>query len=165
MKLLFAPLAAAVLFVTGCSAVDSAVEFGQGAIDAGQQAVEAGQQALDTGREVIDSGRELVDSGGDLVDRGQDIVGAVDDLQVACDLLREASDPATPVDETVSLMQQAMAIVGGVVAAYPDTPGVSDLAAGLLAARQALEIDPEGAALALDRATVESTCSQLPSLP
>lgn len=165
MKLLLAPLAAAVLLVTGCSAVDSAVEFGQGAVDAGQQALEAGQQAVEAGRDAIDSGRELVESGRDLVDQGQNVVGAVDDLQVACDLLREASDPATPVDETVSLMQEAMAIVGGVVAAYPDTPGISDLAAGLQAARQALEIDPEGAALALDRATVEATCSQLPSLP
>lgn len=165
MKLLLVPFAAAVLLMAGCSAVDSAVEFGQGAIDAGQQAVEAGQQAVDTGREVIDSGRDLIDSGRDLVDDGQDVVAAVDDLQVACDLLREASDPATPVDETVSLMQEAMAIVGGVVAAYPDTPGIVDLAAGLQAARKALEIDPEGAALALDRATVESTCSHIPSLP
>lgn len=165
MKILIAPVAAAVLLLTGCGAVDSAVELGKGAVSAGQGAIEAGQGAIEAGQQAVESGREMIDSGRDLVQQGQDVVGAVDDLQVACDLLRQAADPATPVDETVSLMQQAMAIVGGVVAAYPDTPGIADLASGLAAARQALELDPEGAALALDSATVESTCSQLPSLP
>jgi hypothetical protein len=56
-----------------------------------------------------------------------------------------------------------MAIVGGVVAAYPDVPGVAELEMGLAAARSALAADPSGASLGITQDLVDSTCNRIPS--
>ena len=138
------------LALTGCSAVDSAMEAGQGAIEAGQQAVQAGQEAIDTGKQAVDT--------------AQDTVQAADDLLVACDIVREAVRPGVAPEESASLFQEAMAIVSGVVIAYPDVAGIDELEAGLAAAREALAADPSGATLGITGDLVESTCSRIPSL-
>jgi hypothetical protein len=58
-----------------------------------------------------------------------------------------------------------VSIVGGVVVAYPDVPGMADLEGALGAAKQALAADPSGQSLGLSSGAVESACAQIPSLP
>ena len=79
--------------------------------------------------------------------------------------MREAVQPGTPPEESASLLQQAVSIVGGVVVAYPDVPGMADLEGALGAAKQALAADPSGQSLGVTSGAVESACSQIPSLP
>lgn len=125
-------------------ATEKVVDVGSAAVDAGQSALEAGQDAVGTASDTADAAREL---------------------NGACDLVREAVAPGTPPEESASLLKQAVAIVGGVVVAYPDVPGMADLEGALGAARQALKADPTGQSLGLTSGAVESACSQVPSLP
>lgn len=156
MKLLVATVLAATLSLTACGAVDSALDVGQQAIDAGKGAVDAGKQAVEAGQEAIETGRDVIDT-------AQDTVQAADDLLVACDIVREAVQPGVEPERSADLFAEAMAIVGGVVAAYPNVPGIAELEAGLAAARAALSADPTGASLGITQGAVESACSRIPS--
>jgi hypothetical protein len=133
------------------NATEQAFGVGQGVLDAGQAAVAAGQQAIEAGQGVVGTASDTAD--------------AARQLNGACDLVREAVRPGTPPEDSASLLQQAVAIVGGVVVAYPDVPGMSDLQGALGAAKQALAADPSGQSLGLSSGAVESACSQIPSLP
>lgn len=137
--LLIAAGVAAVAFF-GVDAVRQTIERG---VDAGQSAIEFGQDALGT---------------------AQDTVAAAQQLNEACDLVREAVRPEATPEQSAALLEQAGAIVGGVVAAYPDVPGMQDLEGALGAAQQALSVDPTGRSLGLSSGAVETACSQLPSL-
>ncbi len=48
-------LLCALLFASGCSEVDKAVETGKQAVEAGKQVVEAGKQAVEAGKQLADS--------------------------------------------------------------------------------------------------------------
>jgi hypothetical protein len=126
------------------NATETALDVGQGVVDAGSAAIEAGQDAVGTASDTADAARQL---------------------NGACDLVREAVQPGTPPEESASLLQQAVSIVGGVVVAYPEVPGMSDLEGALGAAKQALAADPSGQSLGVTSGAVESACSQIPSLP
>ena len=126
------------------NATEQVVNVGQGVVDAGSAAIEAGQDVVGTASDTADAARQL---------------------NGACDLVREAVRPGTPPEESASLLQQAVSIVGGVVVAYPDVPGMTDLEGALGAAKQALAADPSGQSLGLSSGAVESACSQIPSLP
>lgn len=145
----------AVVAIFGFDSVRNAtvqvVDVGQGVIDAGSAAIDAGQSAIDAGQDVLGTASDTAD--------------AARQLNGACDLVREAVRPGTPPEQSASLLQQAVAIVGGVVVAYPDVPGMSDLEGALGAARSALAADPTGQSLGLSGGAVESACSQIPSLP
>lgn len=133
------------------NATEQAVEVGQGVLDAGQAAVAAGQQAIESGQDIVDTASDTAD--------------AARQLNGACDLVREAVRPGTPPEQSASLLQEAVAIVGGVVVAYPDVPGIADLEGALGTAKQVLAADPTGQSLGLSGGAVESACSQIPSLP
>lgn len=133
------------------NATEQVVNVGQGVVDAGSAAIEAGQSAIEAGQDVVGT--------------ASDTAAAARQLNGACDLVREAVRPGTPPEQSESLLQEAVAIVGGVVVAYPDVPGMADLEGALGAARQALAADPSGQALGLSSGAVESACSRIPSLP
>jgi len=128
---------------------------------AGYFGLDAIRETVDRG---IDAGRSAIDAGQGAVGQAKDTLDAARQLNGACDLVREAVRPGTPPEESASLLQQAGAIVGGVVVAYPDVPGMKDLEGALGTARQALAADPTGRALGLSGGAVESACSRLPSL-
>lgn len=145
----------AVVAIFGFDSVRNAtvtvVDVGQGVLDAGQAAVAAGQQAIESGQDIVGAASDTAD--------------AARQLNGACDLVRQAVRPGTTPEESASLLQQAVAIVGGVVVAYPDVPGMSDLEGALGAARQALATDPSGQSLGVTSGAVESACSRIPDLP
>ena len=58
-----------------------------------------------------------------------------------------------------------MAIVGGVVVAYPDVPGMAELEGSLGVAREALAADPTGQSLGVTGDAVNSACARIPTLP
>lgn len=133
--------------------------------DATRQVVDVGQGVIDAGSAAIDAGQSAIEAGQDVVGTASDTADAARQLNGACDLVREAVRPGTPPDESASLLQQAVSIVGGVVIAYPDVPGMTDLEGALGAAKQALAADPSGQSLGLSSGAVESACSQIPSIP
>ena len=133
--------------------------------DATTNAVKASRDAVGAVGGVVDAVGGVVGTGTDAVGTANDTVQAARQLSDACDLVREAVDPGTPPEQSESLLKQAMAIVGGVVVAYPDVPGVSDLEQGLKASRKALAADPTGQSLGLTRDSVDSACSRIPPLP
>ena len=145
----------AVVAIFGFDSVRNATER---AVDVGQGVVDAGSAAIDAGQSVIEAGQDVVGTASDTADAARQLNGA-------CDLVREAVKPGTPPQESASLLQQAVSIVGGVVVAYPDVPGVSDLKGALGTAKQALAADPSGQTLGLSGGAVESACSRIPSLP
>lgn len=146
----------ALLLLTGCGAVDSA-------ISAGKQAVEVGQQAVDAGKQAVEAGKEAVSTGTDAIGTAKDTVSAANDLRNACDIVREAVKPDKTAEERAAGFKEAMSIVSGVVKAYPDVPGIADLKSGLATAREALKADPSGATLGITQGAVESACSRIPS--
>lgn len=133
--------------------------------DATTNAVRAGRDAVGAVGGVVGAVGDVVGTGTDAVGTTNDTVQAARELNDACDLVREAVAPGTPPEQSASLLKEAMAIVGGVVAAYPDVPGVADLAQGLKASRKALAADPTGQSLGLTRDSVDAACSQLPPIP
>ena len=126
--------------------------------NATETVVGAGQKAIDVGSAVVDAGQGALGTASDTADAARQLNGA-------CDLVREAVRPGTPPEESASLLQQAVSIVGGVVVAYPDVPGMTDLEGALGAAKQALAADPSGRSLGLSSGAVESACSQIPPIP
>lgn len=133
------------------NATERVVDVGQGVVDVGSAAIDAGQSAIEAGQDVVGTASDTAD--------------AARQLNGACDLVREAVRPGTPPEESASLLQQAVSIVGGVVVAYPDVPGMSDLEGALGAAKQALAADPSGQSLGLSSGAVESACAQIPPIP
>ena len=97
------------------TATERVVDVGQGVVDAGSAAIDAGQSAIAAGQGALGTASDTAD--------------AARQLNGACDLVREAVRPGTPPEESASLLQQAVSIVGGVVIAYPDVPGMTDLEA------------------------------------
>ena len=91
------------------NATERVVDVGQGVVDVGSAAIDAGQSAIEAGQDVVGTASDTAD--------------AARPLHGACDLVREAVRPGTPPEESASLLQQAVSIVGGVVVAYPDVPG------------------------------------------
>lgn len=158
MRRLFVLLIAAGVAVVAIFGFDSVRNATVQVVDVGQGVFDAGQAAVAAGQDVIEAGQGVVGTASDTADAARQLNGA-------CDLVREAVRPGTPPEESASLLQQAVAIVGGVVVAYPDVPGMSDLEGALGAARQALAADPSGQSLGLSTGAVESACSQIPSLP
>lgn len=156
-RLLFLLIAAGVAAVA-IFGVDSVRNATEQVVDVGQGVMEAGSAAVDAGQSALQAGQDVIGTASDTADAAQQLNGA-------CDLVREAVAPGTPPEESASLLQQAVSIVGGVVVAYPDVPGMSDLEGALGAARQALKADPTGQSLGLTSGAVESACSQIPSLP
>lgn len=144
---------------------DSVRDATTNAVKAGSDAVGAVGGVVDAVGGVVDSGREALGVAGDAVGTAGDSLQAARELNSACDLVREAVDPGTPPQESASLLKEAMAIVGGVVVAYPEVPGVADLEQGLKASRKSLAADPTGQALGISRDSVEAACSQIPSIP
>jgi hypothetical protein len=124
----------------------------------------ATEQVVNAGQGVIDTGQGLVEFGQGALGQAQDTRDAARQLNGACDLVREAVRPGTSPQESASLLQQAVAIVGGVVVAYPDVPGMSRLQGALGTAQQALAADPSGQSLGMSSGAVESACSQIPPL-
>lgn len=133
--------------------------------DATTKAVKAGADAVGAVGGVVDAVGGVVDGGKQAVGTANDTVQAARELNSACDLVRQAVDPSTPPEESASLLKQAMAIVGGVVVAYPDVPGVNELSQGLKVSRKALAADPTGQSLGLTRGSVDAACSQIPPIP
>ena len=140
--------------------------------EAGQQTLEAGGNLADAAGGMVDAVGNTVDAVGGVIGTGTDVVGQAGDtvraareLNTACDLVREAVAPGTTPEVSESRLKEAMAIVGGVVAAYPDVPGVADLEAGLRLSRKALAADPSGQSLGVTRGEVEAACSRIPSAP
>lgn len=123
------------------------------------------ESVRNTAEQVIDTGQGVLEVGQGVVDQAQDTRDAARQLNGACDLVREAVQPGTSPQESAALLQEAVAIVGGVVVAYPDVPGMSQLQGALGTAQQALAADPSGQALGMSGGAVESACSQIPSLP
>jgi len=140
--------------------------------EAGLQTQEAGGNLADAAGGVVDAVGNTVDAVGGVIGFGTDAVGQAGDtvraareLNTACDLVREAVAPGTPPEVSESRIKEAMAIVGGVVTAYPDVPGVGDLERGLKASRKALAADPTGQSLGVTSGQVEEACSQIPPVP
>lgn len=158
MRRLLILLIAAGVAVVALFGFDSVRNATQTALDVGQGVVDAGAAAIEAGQSVVDAGQDAVGTASDTADAARQLNGA-------CDLVREAVRPGTPPEESASLIKQAVSIVGGVVVAYPDVPGMADLEGALGAAKQALAADPSGQSLGLTTGAVEDACSRIPSLP
>ncbi|MGI9196214.1 MAG: hypothetical protein ACR2KE_02010 [Candidatus Nanopelagicales bacterium] len=165
IRRLFTVLLAAVVVFVGLQVFPSVRQATTEAVDAGRTAFGAAGNAVDAAGGVVDAVSGVVGGGSDAVSQASDTVAAARQLNTACDLVREAVAPGTSPEESASKLQEAMAIVGGVVKAYPDVPGISDLERGLKVSKQALAADPSGQSLGLTSSAVESACSQLPPVP
>ena len=154
------------LLLLVASAVAVVALFGVDSIrDTTDRVVSAGQGVIDAGQAVIETGQGAIEAGQGVMGQAQDTADAARQLEGACVLAREAVQPGTTPADSASLFQQAMAIVGGVVVAYPDVPGMAELEGSLGVAREALAADPTGQSLGVTGDAVNSACARSPTLP
>ncbi len=165
MRRLFILLLAAAAIFTAFVVIQPLREAGQQTLQAGGNLADAAGGMVDAVGNTVDAVGGVIGTGTDAVGQAGDTVRAARELNTACDLVREAVAPGTPPEVSASRLKEAMAIVGGVVVAYPDVPGVADLEAGLAVSRQALKADPSGQSLGVTSGQVEEACSQIPPVP
>ncbi len=172
MKRLFVLLLAAAVVLAAFVVVQPLREAGRDAVGAGRDLVAAAGGFAEAAGGVVDAAGDAVGAAGDALESGRDTVGqAADTVQAArqlndaCDLVRAAVAPGTPPEESAAKLQEAVTIVDGVVAAYPDLPGMSELESGLALSKQALAADPTGETLGVTRGQVDEACSRIPPLP
>ena len=165
MRRLFILLLAAAAIFTAFVVIQPLREAGQQTLEAGGNLADAAGGMVDAVGNTVDAVGGVIGTGTDAVGQAGDTVRAARELNAACDLVREAVAPGTPPEVSASRLKEAMAIVGGVVVAYPDVPGVADLEAGLVVSREALKADPSGQSLGVTSSQVEEACSQIPPVP
>lgn len=165
MKRLFLVLLAAAVVLAAFVVVQPLREAGRDAVSAGRDLADAAGGFAEAAGGVVDAAGDVVGSAGDAVGQATDTVQAARQLNDACDLVRDAVAPGATPEESAAKLEEAVSIVDGVVAAYPDLPGMSELSTGLALSKQALAADPTGQSLGVTRGQVDEACSRIPPLP
>jgi hypothetical protein len=121
----------AVLALAGCSTVTGAVQ--------------EGQQALG--------------SAGQAIDAADGLIQAATDLGAACAAAQAAWVPGVSPQDARNAINEAVAIVDGVLAQAPEFPGAREIDQILGSAQEALAQDPSGTSLGVSRSTLETACA------
>lgn len=109
--------------------------------------------------DALNSGQQVIEGASQLIENADGLVQVGTDLAEACAVAQAAWVPGVSPEDARNAIDEALAIVQGVVAEVPDAPGIGEIEGVLVTAQEALAADPNSTSLGVSSSTLETACA------